>query len=186
VNRLYSAAAEVQAVCRDHGWPFCFIGGLAVIRWGEPRLTRDVDLTILAGPGLEEPVIDGLLGQFASRLDDARDFAIANRVIMLTASNGVPVNVALGALEFEERCVRRASAWDAGEVAMLTCSAEDLIVHKAFAGRAQDWADVAGVMTRRRGSLGAGQILAELAPLVELKGAGENLSRVRGMLDAAH
>jgi len=81
-------------VCREHRWGFCFIGGLAVIRWGEPRLTRDIDLTILAGFGSEEPVIDGLLGRFPARLEDARQFAVRNRVVLLTASNGIPVDVA--------------------------------------------------------------------------------------------
>lgn len=182
MNPFFSAAAELQEACRDHGWPFCVVGGLAALRWGQPLY---VDLTILTGSGHGEPVIDGLLGQFRARLGHARDFAIANRFILLKASNGVPVNVALGALEFEERAVRRASAWDTEDGLVLTCSAEDLIVRKAFAGRDQDWADVAGVISRQRGSLDAGQILAELAPLLELKGTGENLGRVRGLLDAA-
>lgn len=183
MNPFFSAAAEVQQACRDHGWSFCIVGGLAALRWGHPLY---VDLTILTGRGPEQPVIDGLLGQFPARLDHARDFAIANRFILLEASNGVPVNVALGALEFEKRAVRRASAWDTEDGLVLTCSAEDLIVRKAFAGRDQDWADVAGVISRQRGSLDAGQILTELAPLLELKGAWENINRVRELLDAAH
>ena len=42
------AAAEVEAFCRDHGWQFCFIGGVAVQRWGMPRFTQDVNLTLMA------------------------------------------------------------------------------------------------------------------------------------------
>jgi hypothetical protein len=33
---------------------------LAVQRWGEPRITLDVDLTVLAGYGGERPFIDAL------------------------------------------------------------------------------------------------------------------------------
>lgn len=40
---LLEAAAELQTVCGAHGWRYCFIGGLAVLRWGEPRETVDVD-----------------------------------------------------------------------------------------------------------------------------------------------
>ncbi|MBI2192451.1 MAG: hypothetical protein HYU36_10760 [Planctomycetes bacterium] len=43
------AASEVQTVCQKYGWPFCFIGGLALQRWGAPRMTVDVDLTLLTG-----------------------------------------------------------------------------------------------------------------------------------------
>jgi hypothetical protein len=62
VNEVIKAAAELQAVCQSQGWHFCFIGGLAVQRWGEPRETVDVDLTLLTGFGGEEPFIQTLPG----------------------------------------------------------------------------------------------------------------------------
>ncbi len=37
--RVLAAAGEIQAFCQKQGWRFCFIGGVAVQRWGEPRLT---------------------------------------------------------------------------------------------------------------------------------------------------
>lgn len=36
---LFRLADEIQSFCRDRGWRFCFIGGIALQRWGEPRLT---------------------------------------------------------------------------------------------------------------------------------------------------
>ena len=74
MNPLFTAALEVQDLCRRQGWRFCVIGGLAVLLWGEPRLTRDIDLTILAEFGNEEPVIDGLLSRFTAQFDNAREF----------------------------------------------------------------------------------------------------------------
>jgi hypothetical protein len=50
MNALIRAAADLQAVCERARWQFCFIGGLAVQRWGEPRETVDVDLTLSTGP----------------------------------------------------------------------------------------------------------------------------------------
>jgi hypothetical protein len=41
VNAVIQAAAALQAVCEVEHWEFCFIGGLAVQRWGEPRETID-------------------------------------------------------------------------------------------------------------------------------------------------
>jgi hypothetical protein len=135
MNPLFAAASAVQELCRERDWGFCFIGGLAVLRWGEPRLTRDIDLTILAGFGAEDTVVDGLFDRFEARIDDAHQFALRNRVALLKAANGVPIDVALGALDFEQRAVERASLWDVKETELLTCSAEGLIVYKAFAGR---------------------------------------------------
>jgi hypothetical protein len=71
VNPLFAAAVDVERFCQGRGWEFCFIGALAVIRWGEPRLTRDVGLTILTGFGGEERYIDDLLSQFSPRRGDS-------------------------------------------------------------------------------------------------------------------
>ena len=57
---LFLLASEVQSFCRDRDWQFCFIGGLALQRWGEPRLTGDIDLTILTGFGHETAYINEL------------------------------------------------------------------------------------------------------------------------------
>lgn len=43
MNEVIRAAAGLQAVCVAEEWRFCFIGGLAVQRWGEPRETVDVE-----------------------------------------------------------------------------------------------------------------------------------------------
>ena len=51
MNPIFAAAREIQDFCRGRGWRSCVIGGLAVQRWGEPRLTRDVDVTLLTGFG---------------------------------------------------------------------------------------------------------------------------------------
>src|SRR5216117_3175045 len=78
---VLAAAEEIQAFCQQQSWPFCFIGGVAVQRWGEPRLTQDVDLTLLTGFGKEEAFVDKLLGAFPPRRSDARNFALAHKII---------------------------------------------------------------------------------------------------------
>lgn len=57
---LFREAYTLQQVLQVSGWPFCFIGGVAVQHWGEPRVTRDLDLTVFTGFGGEAPVVDGL------------------------------------------------------------------------------------------------------------------------------
>jgi hypothetical protein len=157
---------------------------VAVQRWGEPRLTQDVDLTILTGFGDEERWILPLLGRFAQRRADARDFAIETRVVLLRADNGVPLDVSLGAMPFEERVVARATRFAfAPDAELLTCGAEDLVVLKAFANREKDWLDVEGVILRQAGSLNAALVWRELEPLVELKEEPEIAERLRGLLN---
>lgn len=184
MNPILEAASEVDRACTELGFKFCFIGGLAVLRWGEPRLTRDVDLTVLCPFGAESSVIDPLLERFASRMDDARDFALRHRVLLLRASNDVPIDLALGALPFEERASERASRWQVGaDVLLLTCGAEDLVVHKVFAGRDRDWIDVEGVIERRRDTLDRTLIETELRPLLELNDSMQSLARMDALFD---
>ena len=68
MNDLIETAAELQEFFESHKWDFCFIGGLAVIHWGEPRLTRDIDVTLLAGFSKEADFVDPLLSRFSAKL----------------------------------------------------------------------------------------------------------------------
>jgi hypothetical protein len=73
-----TATKEIGDWLDSQGSRACIIGGLAVQRWGEPRLTRDVDLTVMAEIGSEEPLVDACLARFSPRIPDARDFALRN------------------------------------------------------------------------------------------------------------
>lgn len=186
MNPIFSGALEIHEFCRGRAWRFCFIGAIAVQRWGEPRLTQDADLTLLTGFGGEAPFVDALLAAFKGRRSDARDFALRYRVLLLEASNGVPLDVSLGAMPFEERAVGRASGFPIGEgKSLLTCSAEDLIVLKAFAGRDKDWLDIEGVALRQAGRLQEDLIWQELEPLLELKASPGSAARLRAALERA-
>jgi len=179
VNAVIAAAAELQAVCESEGWRFCLIGGIALQRWGEARETVDVDLTLLTGFGAEAPFIARLTRVFRARIDDASAFALANRVLLLRTATGVGLDVALGGLPFEARAIERSSTFRYPlDVHLRTCSAEDLIVLKAFADRPRDWADIEGILIRQTGSLDWGMVRDELAPLLELKESPESLDRL--------
>ncbi|MBA3315166.1 MAG: hypothetical protein M3552_19775 [Planctomycetota bacterium] len=151
MNKIYAAALEFQRFCEERDWPVCIIGGLAVIRWGEPRGTQDVGVSLLAELGKEESSVNELIGRFQCRTDDPLPFALENRMVLLTASNGVTIDVGLGAFPFEERMIERSSCFDyLPDVTLRTCSAEDLVILKAIAGRGRDWSDIEGVAIVQR------------------------------------
>ena len=183
LHAVLQAAEEVQAFCLEQGWRFCFIGGVALQRWGEPRLTQDADLTLLTGFGSEESFADPLLARFASRRTDAREFALRHRVLLIQTGTGVAIDVAFGAVPFEERSVQRASAWHwATDHILTTCSAEDLIIHKVFAGRDKDWGDVESVLIRQRVKLNLRLVHQEVKPLLELKGQPEAVTKLDALI----
>ncbi|MEM7681829.1 MAG: nucleotidyl transferase AbiEii/AbiGii toxin family protein [Planctomycetota bacterium] len=165
------AAAKLQLVLEQLGRPFCFIGGISVMRWGEPRVTEDADAMVFTDLADEQQAIDHLLSAFAARRDDAAEFAKAHRVLLLVdLVSGVEFDISLGAFEYERHAAERASVSEyAPGIYLRTCSAEDLIVYKAFANRALDWHDIEGVLIRQQGKLDFDLIERELTPLVELK-----------------
>lgn len=184
-NDVLDAAVRLQDFCREQGWRFCFIGGLAVQKWGEPRVTDDVDVTLFTGFGTEGPFIEALLGLdwVEPRIPRAREFALARRVLLLQTTGGVGIDVALGAFAFEEDAIRRGT-----EITLLPgralrlCTAEDLIVFKAFAARPQDWRDVEMTIVRQGDeALDWPYIHRQLRPLLELKEAPELFDQLEGL-----
>jgi hypothetical protein len=170
MNELFETARRFQEFCDRQGWRSCIIGGIAVNRWGRPRVTRDVDLNILTGFGGEDGVVDVLLDNYAARITDAREFALSKRVLLLSSPSGTGIDVSLAAFPFEELVIERSSSfvYSAG-IELRTCSAEDLVVMKLFASRSGDIRDVEGVAIRNRGRLDWQYIEEHLRPLAELK-----------------
>lgn len=184
VNPLFQAALEFQAYFEKKNWQFCFFGGLAVLRWGEMRMTQDVDLCLWCGFGSEESFIATLLKDFEPRIAGAHEFAIQNRVILLFASNGVSIDISLSGLPFEEEMIRRATYFEYyPHCSLLTCSAEDLVVLKTFADRPKDWMDIEGIVIRQIGVLDRSYIINQLTPLCEAKGAPELLVKLQALFE---
>ena len=170
VNPLFNAALELQSLFQKKNWKYCFIGGLAVLRWGEMRMTQDIDICLMCGFGAEEFYVRSLLREFRSRISNAHQFAVQNRVLLLYASNGVSIDISLSGLPFEEKMIEQASFFEfLPDYLLLTCSAEDLIVLKAFADRDKDWIDIKGIILRNKANINQPYILEQLNPLCEAK-----------------
>lgn len=183
MKTLFQTAFELQNFFEKKNWRFCFIGGLALQRWGEARMTVDVDVSLLTGFGGEDKFIEALLAAYPARITDADAFARENRVLLLKSAGGVGIDIAFAGLPFEEETVSRASRFEfLPGLELLTCSAEDLIIMKAFADRPRDWADIKSVIDRRRDKLEKPYIMERLAPLCELKEAPEILSKLSVLL----
>jgi hypothetical protein len=183
LNPVIEAALGLQAFCQQNTWRFCFIDGIAVQRWGEPRFTNDCDLTLKCDFGDEDRYLSALLARFRSRSQRAGEFAMTARVLLLLADNDVPMDVALGSTGFEQQTIKRASPWRVEDNrSLITCSAEDLIVHKAFADCPKDWGDIETVLIKQHGKLKFKQIWQELLPLVELKESPDIEDRLRKLI----
>ena len=169
VNKLLETAQNLQLFFESRGWQFCFIGGIALLHWGEPRLTQDVDVTLLTGFGDEERFVRTLLNEYEPRISDAYDFAMTHRVVLLKTSAQTLIDVTLAGLPNEEDMIARSRCERYSDtISLRLCSAEDLIVHKVFAGRNKDWGDVESILLKQE-KLDWQLIELTLLPLLEMK-----------------
>lgn len=183
IAQLFEAAKELQDFCDYYGWQCCFIGGIAVQRWSQARVTRDVDLTLLTGFGNEAPFIETLLAHYTPRRPNPHQFALRSRVLLLNSPAGIGIDISLGALPYEKLVVQRATPYEfAPGLALRTCSAEDLLVMKLFASRAIDIRDAEGIAVRHVHQLDWRYVEEQLTPLAEAKeepGILSELARIR-------
>jgi hypothetical protein len=154
MNEQEEAAWELHLFLTDLGVSYAIIGGMATQYWGEPRFTQDVDVTVIAPPEESAQVIQQIVERFSARIPDAATFARRNRVILVRASNGCPLDISLGLPGYEASVMHRAADYDLEpDKRVHICSPEDLIIHKAVAGRPQDVRDIEGVIYRQRQAL---------------------------------
>ncbi|MDA2934814.1 hypothetical protein MYX82_10800, partial [Acidobacteria bacterium AH-259-D05] len=133
---------------------YVIIGGLAVQHWGEPRATPDVYVTVLVPADQEKQFLSLVLEHFEPRIPEAETFARESRVLLLSASNGRPIDLSLGIPGYEEEVMARAVTVDwLGQRPLHLISAEDLIIHKCVAGRARDIEDVKTILWRQAGKV---------------------------------
>ena len=167
---IFREAKKLQDFCDGQSWKCCLIGGIAVQRWSQARVTRDIDITLLTGFGDEERYIEALLVEYQSRIAGGRGFALRSRVLLLVSEEGVGIDVSLGGLPFEAEEVERATLYEFEPgIWLRTCSAEDLLVMKLFAARAIDIRDAEGIALREGGGLDWAYVERQLTPLAELK-----------------
>ncbi len=178
---LVQAAAKLQKDLDALGLPNCVIGGLALQAWGEVRLTRDADFTVLTRFNDEEAKARAILALMTPRRPDALAFGLQNRVLLGYVEGNISMDIGIGGFDYEEQIVRRSVEVElAPSIGLRVCTAEDLIIMKAFAGRDQDWIDIKGIIARQP-SLDWPHIERELPPLLELIEEPERSDRLQAL-----
>jgi Nucleotidyltransferase of unknown function (DUF6036) len=132
--------------------PYMVIGGFAVTVWGEPRFTRDLDVTVSVPPERLHRTIEQMCSEFTPLVADPQKFVTETRVLPLMVS-AVPVDMVFAVLPYEEAAIARAQKLDLKNGSVRICSPEDLILHKIVSRRARDHEDIEGVFRYRHAEL---------------------------------
>ena len=137
-----------------HSW-YVF-GAQAVLLWGRPRFTVDIDVTVRMHPENRQGLVDAMRAAgFELRVSAADKFIAATRVMpFIHNASGWLLDLVLAGPGLEDRFLERAIIVEIGDgVRVPVISPEDLIVTKILAGRAKDLDDVHGVLLERRDRL---------------------------------
>ena len=129
--------------------PYMVIGGQAVLLYGEPRLTKDVDVTLGVDlDGLAEILLLIEQMQF-DLLVDPETFTRQTMVLPCQdPGTGVRVDFIFSFSAFEREALRRVNGVLINDTEVCFASIEDLIIHKMVAGRPRDLEDVKSVLNR--------------------------------------
>ena len=124
------------------------IGGVAASLLGQPRMTADIDATVL----LEDASIDRFLAlafdhELTPRIADPAAFARRSAMLLLKhEASGIPVDVAQSRIPFERAATLRATQLKVEDFSVPLPTPEDLIIMKAIAHRPQDLEDIRGIV----------------------------------------
>ncbi len=135
--------------------PYMIIGGQAVLLYGRPRMTRDIDVTL----GIDTDklaLIEGACRSLNLRIlvDNAEDFARDTKVLPAEDPDSkVRVDFIFSFTPYEAQAIRNARDVLMDDYPVKFASCEDLIIHKMVAGRAIDEEDVRSVLARNRDAI---------------------------------
>jgi Nucleotidyltransferase of unknown function (DUF6036) len=132
------------------GYRYAVIGGIANEWWGIPRLTHDVDIKVLV-PDMDYPAVRAALR--AAFPERTRPHVPPHPLIVDTQVGGVAVDFLLAIPGYEELIITHAVQRELDGLQIWLCSAKDLIIQKAVAGRARDWQDIEGILIEQQGEL---------------------------------
>jgi predicted nucleotidyltransferase len=133
--------------------PYMIIGGQAVQLYGEPRMTRDIDLTL----GLDSEGLDRVLrvcGACGLKPLPAAPAEFVRETMVLPAleeRTGIRVDFIFSFTDYERQAIGRSRPVELGGVGVRFATVEDVVIHKLVAGRPRDLEDVRSIVVKNPG-----------------------------------
>jgi hypothetical protein len=136
-------AARELLVALSHvlsSWgPWYVFGAQAVVVYGVPRLSADVDVTIQLTPDTPLVFVDAMrTAGFEPRVTDPQFIERTRVMPFVHAATGLPLDVVLAGTGLEDEFLRRARLVDIAGTKVPVLDPEDLIIAKVLAGRPKD------------------------------------------------
>ena len=142
--------AKIAKNLADNNLPYMIIGGQAVLLYGEPRLTKDIDITL----GVDIDSLDTLIKinkEISLNIlpENPAEFVKDTMVLPVQDSvTGIRVDYIFSFTPYEKQAIGRGKKINILGQDVCFTSPEDLIIHKIFSGRPRDLEDARIVLLK--------------------------------------
>lgn len=173
INIFEKSLRDITALFDRHKIAYMVIGGLANAKWGHPRATLDIDITIWAPVRGIKKILSLLQRDYTPLIEKPLEFIRETRVLPLKTIGEQRIDIIFGALPFEKNAIDRAVKVQIGSTNVNFCTPEDLILLKIISDRPKDTDDVRGILAFQKENLDYEYLeprIMELANLLEKPG----------------
>ncbi len=132
--------------------PYMVIGGQAVLLYGEPRFTRDIDITL----GRNIDAFDTII-KIARALNLTplvrKEYEFVKKTLVLPLiekKSGIRIDFIFSFSPYEKEAILRARKVKLGKTVINFASLEDVIIHKIISGRPRDIEDIKTILLKNK------------------------------------
>lgn len=164
--------------------PYMIIGGQAVLLYGTPRLTRDIDI-ILGIDTDNFQLIETACKDLSLKIlpDNPQDFARDTKVLPVEEPESkIRVDFIFSFTPYEQQAIERSKKIMMDGYPVRFASCEDVIVHKMLAARAVDAEDVKNILIKNKNSIDLEYIRKWLSQFSKIPEHKKILSKFTGLM----
>ena len=135
------------------GLPYMIIGGQAVLLYGTPRMTKDIDITLGVDTGSLDVVVQAVKSMGAEIIPENFKAFVEKTYVLpaMEKASGLRIDFIFSFTPYERQAIARATPAFLGGTKVMFAAVEDVIIHKVFAGRPRDLEDVRSLVIKNQG-----------------------------------
>jgi len=131
---------------------YMIIGGQAVLIYGEPRLTKDIDITIGANIDKYRDILN-IVQNLNLKILPKEPYKFVKETMvlpLLDEKTGIRIDLIFSFSEYEKGALKRVNKIKIGNTYVNYVSVEDLIIYKIISGRERDMEDLKIILIKNK------------------------------------
>lgn len=151
---LFQSIQIIQKHLDGAGISSIVIGGVAVALWGDPRVTRDVDLKVRLSRENADRLLSSLPSDYVSLLPNPNQALQRQGLVFMQDATGTRIDLLLADTPYDLAAIQRGRDVEVSAgMTIRVCSPEDLVIYKMIATRSRDYEDAQGIIRRQGNTL---------------------------------